>query len=152
MKINVICTVIAKLYNSIINTRLVKFLEEYNIFSDEQNGFRKARYCVDHLYVLTTILQIRKQAGLHTYMYLAFVDFTRAFDTVNRKLLSHKLIINGLFGKFYRIICTMHTKLQSSIRLNNHLTEWFETITGVRQGENLSLHGLDTHIICHVCG
>ena len=127
---------IAKLFNSIINTRLVKFLEEYNILSDEQNGFRKARSCVDHLYVLTTILKIRKQAGLHNY--LAFVDFTRAFDTVNRKLLSHKLIINGLFGKFYRIICTMHTKLQSSIRLNNHLTEWFEIITGVRQGDNLA--------------
>ena len=101
-----------------------------------RNGFRKARSCVDHLYVLTTILKIRKQAGLHTY--LAFVDFTQAFDTVNRKLLSHKLIINGLFGKFYRIICTMHTKLQSSIRLNNHLTEWFEIITGVRQGDNLA--------------
>lgn len=127
---------VAKLFNSVINTRLIKFLEDYNLLSDEQNGFRRSRSCLDHLYVLTSILRNRKRAGLSTY--LAFVDFTRAFDTVNHSLLTYKMRTNGLYGKFYNIVSTMHTRLQSTLRINNCLTDWFNILSGVRQGDNLA--------------
>ena len=127
---------VAKLFNSVINTRLVTFLEDYNLLSDEQNGFRRSRSCLDHLYVLTSILRNRKRAGLSTY--LAFVDFNRAFDTVNHSLLTYKMRTHGLYGKFYNIVATMHTKLQSTLRINNCLTDWFDILSGVRQGDNLA--------------
>ncbi len=33
----------------------------YDIFVDEQNGFRKNRACIDHVYTLTSIIRINKK-------------------------------------------------------------------------------------------
>ena len=43
---------IAKLYSSILNNRLTKYCDILDIIADEQNGFRKARSCLDHIYIL----------------------------------------------------------------------------------------------------
>ena len=38
-----------KVYMSILNSRLCKWLEDNDILVDEQNGFRRNRNCQDHL-------------------------------------------------------------------------------------------------------
>ncbi|MEW8548010.1 MAG: endonuclease/exonuclease/phosphatase family protein, partial [Candidatus Thiodiazotropha sp.] len=43
-----------KIYASILNKRLVHWLDENEILSDGQNGFRKNRSCLDHIYTLNT--------------------------------------------------------------------------------------------------
>ena len=86
--ITIICC-IAKIYSKILNTRLQKFLEENKILVDEQNGFRASRSCIDHIYALCTVLRNRKQMGLETF--LSFIDFQKAFDSVDRNLLLYKL-------------------------------------------------------------
>ena len=64
--ITIMCCV-AKIYSSILTTRLQNFLESNNILIDEQNGFRAARSCIDHIFVLTTLLRNRKSMGLSTF-------------------------------------------------------------------------------------
>ena len=38
-----------KIYTDILNRRLTQWLENNNILYDGQNGFRKARSCLDHI-------------------------------------------------------------------------------------------------------
>ena len=49
---------IAKLYSSIINNRLTKYCDIIDIIVDEQNGFRKASSCLDHIYILISVIKI----------------------------------------------------------------------------------------------
>ncbi len=48
---------VSKLFTSILNTRLRDYLEKYNLLEDEQNGFRKDRSCMDHVFTFTSIIR-----------------------------------------------------------------------------------------------
>ena len=52
--ITIMCC-IAKVYSTLLNTRLQKFLEDNSILVDEQNGFRASRSCIDHIFSLGEI-------------------------------------------------------------------------------------------------
>ena len=96
-----IMSCIAKIYSCVLNVRLQNHLESNNLLSDTQNGFRAGRSCIDHIFSLVTILRNRKLQGKETF--LCFVDFRRAFDSVNHNLLFHVLSTNfGIVGKMYK--------------------------------------------------
>ena len=69
-------------------------------------------------------------------LFLCFIDFAKAFDSVDHSLLFHKLLSIGIHGKMYKAIKCTYEKLQAAIRLNGTLTDWFSVEAGVRQGEN----------------
>ena len=71
---------VAKLFTSIINSRLNKFCEDNDMINDEQNGFRKLRSCIDHIYVLTSIIKNRLLQKKSTFV--SFVDFSKAFESI----------------------------------------------------------------------
>ena len=127
---------VAKLYSSILNARLMKYLDTVGMLSDEQNGFRKSRFCIDHLYVLTSIVRNRKCIGESTYA--CFINLSKAFDSLNRDCLFHKLIVNGLCGKFYQAVKSTYSELKSRVRVGSTYTEWFPVEAGVRQGNTLA--------------
>ena len=127
---------IGKVYSSILNSRLSVYLEENNILVDEQNGFRKSRSCEDHAFVLSSIIDYRKSSGHSTYA--AFIDLSKAFDCINRTLLSYKLLTNKINGQFYHAVLALYKETESCVQVNNMTTEWFGTLQGVRQGDNLS--------------
>ena len=125
-----------KVFSSVLNNRLKQYIESNNILSDEQNGFRNMRSCIDHLYVLITILKQRKLKKKETFV--CFIDFQRAFDSVTHDLLVYKLLKNGIDGKFLKILKNSYSNMYSAIRLNGYYTEWFPVNSGVRQGDVLS--------------
>ena len=112
------------------------YLDSENIIVEEQNGFRKKRACIDHIYVLTSIIRNRKAQGLPTFS--AFIDMKKAFDWVDRDLLFLKLLQNGINGKFYDSIKSMYNNPLACVNLNGNFTSWFGTTHGVRQGDVLS--------------
>ena len=71
-----------KMYCSILNERLVKWLDEREIINDEQNGFMKGKSTIDHISTITSIIETRKKCKLSTYV--AFIDFKKAYDSINR--------------------------------------------------------------------
>lgn len=134
--ITIMCCV-AKIYSSILNNRIAKFLENNNILVEEQNGFRAARSCIDHIFVLCTIIRNRKETGKQTF--LCFIDFTKAFDSVDRSLLLHKLSKLGIVGKMYRAISAMFKGPKSRVILtDDHKTDYFFCNIGVKQGDSIS--------------
>ena len=133
--ITIMCCV-AKLYSRILNVRLQKYLESNNILVEEQNGFRASRSCIDHIYVLCTILRNRKLSEKETF--LCFIDFQKAFDSVDRNFLLYKLSQIGINGQMYNAISSLYNNPRSRIILNEHQTNYFDCPVGVKQGDCLS--------------
>ena len=133
--ITIMCC-IAKMYSKLLNNRLQKFLEENEWLVNEQNGFRAGRSCLDHIFTLVTILRNRKLMGDETF--LAFIDFHKAFDSVERGLLLYKLSRIGISGNFYLAITSLYSNPMSKVILQEFETEFFGCPMGVKQGDCLS--------------
>ena len=77
---------ISNLFGELLNRRLCNYLEHNQLIVDEQNGFRKNRSCMDHIFVLHSIVKNRLNFGNDTFA--AFIlDLKKAFDSVQRDLL-----------------------------------------------------------------
>ena len=79
-------TEISKIFTSIINKRLKRWVETNEIIGEEQAGFREQHKTVDQLFCLYTIINkylTNKGGRFHAL----FVDFDKAFDRVNRAAL-----------------------------------------------------------------
>ena len=127
---------IAKLYSSILNRRLQSYLEKNDILAEEQNGFRASRSCIDHILVLCSILRNRKALNLNTF--LSYIDFQKAFDSVDRNLLFFKLSQIGVTGQFYNAISALYKNPRSKVLLNEFETDFFNCPIGVKQGDSIS--------------
>ena len=133
--ITILCCV-AKLYSSILNKRLQNYLESNKILVGEQNGFRASRSCIDHIFVLVAVLRNRKELGKETF--LAFIDYKKAFDSVDRNLLFFKLAKIGVNGRMYQAISTLYSNPKSRVVLRDYETDYFDCPIGVKQGDCLS--------------
>ena len=71
-------------------------------------------------------------------MYAAFVDFEKAFDRVDRKLLWDKLNTQHVSTKMVRLLKSMYTSVQSCVKTSSGLTGYFNCPAGVKQGCILS--------------
>ena len=79
-----------------LNNRLLAWAEESNVLNDEQNGFRKLRSCIDHMYVLYTTVKNRLLHNNETFA--CFIDAKKTFDKVDRDCMWYKLYNIGVKG------------------------------------------------------
>ena len=71
-------------------------------------------------------------------MYIVFVDFVKAFDTVNRELLFSILGKLGCPPKLIRIIKKLYSDVHARLIVDGELTQAFEYNCGVKQGCKLA--------------
>ena len=127
---------LGKLFTLIMNERLIKILDDKNVLSDCQIGFRRNHRTSDHIFILNTVLNSYFSRGKGVYA--CFVDFSKAYDSVWRVGLLYKLILNRLSTKFIHLIKSMYEDLQLSVKLSDGVTPFLHSLLGVRQGCNLS--------------
>ena len=91
-------------------------------------------------------------------LFCLFVDHRKAFDTVWRVGLWHKLVKENVNGKILNVIRNMYSNVKSCVMLNQHVSESFVCNVGVRQGENLSpllfalyVNDLENYLLEHDC-
>ena len=125
-----------KLFTRILNNRLNKCAEEYNVYIEAQAGFRKHMDTIDNIFILNGL--ITHCINNNEYLYCCFVDFTKAFDYVERDILWYKLTKIGVRGRMLDIIKSVYNTVKSRVKNNNTLSESFSCNIGVRQGECLS--------------
>ncbi len=104
------------LYCSVLNTRLSTWTEVNQLLHAEQDGFRKGWSCVDHLSTLTSIIKTLKQMRKSTYT--AFVDFSKAYDPVDRRLIWSKLGSIGLGGMMVQALKQIYNKVECCVKVN----------------------------------
>ena len=66
------------------------------------------------------------------------VDFSKAFDAVNRDYLIYTLIKQGMHGKMLKLVREIYSKVKATVRTKDGLTKLFDCILGVKQGCMLS--------------
>ena len=67
-----------------------------------------------------------------------FVEFRKAYDLVQHKLLWNKLEKFGIGKKVIEIIKSIYNRTECSVKMEEKLTPMFEYLIGVRQGCILS--------------
>ena len=104
-----------------MTNRLVKKLIEENILSDKQAGFRQDNRTSDQIFIFKTLKEKSKTSNKK--LYTAFIDLSKAFDSVWHKGLFYKLLNIGVGGKFYDLIKNIYSTNHVFIRANNIISE-----------------------------
>jgi len=68
----------------------------------EQAGFCQNRSCIDQINTLRVIIE--QSVEFQSPLYMLFVDYQRAFDSLNRAWIRDELKVRGLPSKFINII------------------------------------------------
>jgi len=63
----------------------MSFCEEEGVLAEEQAGFRTGRSCMDQIFTIKEILEIKKKRKEQTFT--CFIDIRKAYDSVFRDAL-----------------------------------------------------------------
>ena len=127
-----ILPILGKLFETLVNIRLV-FLKDALCQHDTFNGgFKKGSITSDNIFVLLGCSQ--KAQAMDEPEYVWFVDFKRAFDTVNRRMMFFKLMKRGIEGKCVHLLQNVYIKAKMKVCVNNVLSHLITDETGVNQG------------------
>ena len=123
-----------KIYRKILNGRLMATLERHCSLSQKQHGFMRG--CDSPLFTLSETLANRKDQRTETFC--LFLDYKKAFDTVDHTLLWKKLWDAGVRGRLFRVIRELYNDLETCVLVNGEPSRSFSIRQGVIQGDVLS--------------
>ena len=86
------------------------------------------------MFVLSSIVRKRIEEKKPTFC--CFVDFAKAFDSLDTELLIKALKCIGIEGNMLGLIKSLYTGTMSAVKVNDLVSDWFPTEAGVRQGQN----------------
>nr|KAG5693510.1 hypothetical protein BaRGS_006212 [Batillaria attramentaria] len=123
-----------KVLNRILLERMREAVDP--MLRDQQAGFRKNRSCADQIASLRIIVE--QSLEWNSPLYINFIDYEKAFDSVDREALWKLLRHYGVPGKIISLIQCTYQDMSCRIAHAGQLSESFEVKTGVRQGCLLS--------------
>jgi hypothetical protein len=126
-----------KLYERLLYGRLRTWAGARGLIPDCQFGFRAGAGTLDAVFVFRCLIA-RYVGVLRSQLFVALIDFQKAFPSVNRALLVEKLGVLGVSWKFRRCICAIFHRNSFAIRSGNQVTKEFPVTTGLREGSVLS--------------
>ena len=127
-------TVAGKVLCKIILERMRDALE--GRLRDEQARFSKDRSCCDQIATLRIIVEQTMEWS--TGLYMVFVNFEKAFDSLDREVLWTILRHYRVPEKIVRMIRVFYDGFQARVLHEGEMTGSFSMNTGVRQGCLLS--------------
>jgi hypothetical protein len=98
----------------------------------EQAGFRTGRGTVNQIFILRNILEQVNE--WNATLYVHFVDFEKAFDSIHRDSLWIIMRQYGIPQKLIQMVKALYADFQCSVIDENETTDWFPVITGVKLG------------------
>ena len=117
---------VSKLFERIILSCLLFFLESNSIFSPCQAGFRPGRSNLDQILFLSqSISNEFNKPRPGSRMIHATIDFSKAFDSVWHLALFHKLILVGLPPCFARWTQSFFSDRRACVVFQNHKSRSF---------------------------
>ena len=114
-------SIAAKVYNKILLNRIRPHLEP--LLRKNQAGFRPGRSCAQQIHILRRIMEGFREHQLP--LIVTFVDFKRAFDSMNRSVMFSVLRHYGIPETLVNAIQVLYTNSSSSVMvdgsISNHL-------------------------------
>ena len=124
----------AKLFNRVLLVRLRERLEM--LLLPWQAGFRPGRNTVEQIICLRMAIDACRSRKRN--MVVIFVDFSKAFDCVDRKALKDILALYHIPVPFINAIMSLYTDTAACVRTSSGRTDEFDTTSGVLQGDTLA--------------
>ena len=125
----------SKFLERVIYNRLLKLLNKCDILSDSQYGFRKNNspaYAITYLYD-----KISSSIDNKDFTVGIFIDLSKAFDTVDHKILVEKLEHYGIRGAALNWFSSYLNNREQFVDLNGHRSSFCKVECGVPQGSIL---------------
>ena len=141
----------AKLFSFILLNRLNGYIEKEGLVSPNQIGFMKGCRTSDHIFLLKTLITktVKKNGKV---LFAAFIDFKKAYDTVDRSLLIKRIQDLGINGIFLKNLESMYKKTEYLLQYKNGHLDPISSNLGLKQGCPLSpmLFNLYIDDVCEI--
>ena len=125
-------SVVSKVFEKLVNNRIVDRLEKCGLFSDFQYCFRSSRSTADLLTVVSDrIARAFNRSGTTQAVAL---DISKAFDRVWHAGLLHKLKSYGISGQLFALISSFLSNRRLRVILDGKSSQEFPVNAGVPQG------------------
>ena len=121
-----------KILARVILNRLVKHVDDIAIIPESQCGFRAGRGTTDMIFSARQLQE--KCREQRQDLFVAFVDLTKAFDTVNREGLWMILRRIGCPDKFVSVIQSFHDGMTAYVLEGGEQSAPFDVTNGTKQG------------------
>jgi len=128
-----IIPILYKIFAKTIQKRIKPTLEEYQ--TCDQAGFRKSFSTLDHILAVKQLIEKSKQ--YNTKIYMALIDYKKAFDTVKHQYMIEAISKAGVDEGYIEIIKAIYENPKAVVSLEN-LGREFQLQRGLRQGDPLS--------------
>ena len=148
-------SVVSKVFEKLVNNRIVDHLEKGGLFSDFQYGFRSSRSTADLLTVVSDrIAWAFNRSGATRAVAL---DISKAFDRVWHAGLLHKLKSYGISGQIFSLISSFLSNRRLRVVLDGKSSQEYPVNAGVSQGYILGptlfllyVNDLPDDVICDI--
>lgn len=130
-----VLTAISKVLEKIINSRLIGFLDKYDILSNSQYGFRQGRSTHDAIKDLTSLIIEQLDKGKKCLT--VFLDLKKAFDTVSIPTLLRKLERIGIRSTPLELMKDYLCNRRQKTKVGDYISEDQYVTYGVPQGSVL---------------
>ena len=130
-------SILCKVMEKLISERIMAYVDEHGILSDNQFGFRSGRNCEQMLVKLFHLLCKSLDDRNCNLVDGIFLDFSSAFDKVDHNILLTKLHSLGIRGCLLQWIQNFLHERKQRVVFKGAVSEWCPVTSGVPQGSVL---------------
>ena len=98
----------------------------------EQAGFRRGRGTIEQIFILRNIIE--QVMEWNANLYVCFVDFEKAFDSIDRGMLWEIMREYSIPSKLITMVKAMYEQSKCAVVDGSGGYDWFDVKTGVKQG------------------
>ena len=132
--VSLLC-ILSKVFEKIMYVRLLKFLEKLKCIYKNQFGFRK--HHSTYMALMLLMDKITQSMDNGEFVVGVFLDFSKAFDTVNHSILLSKMEHYGIRGNALNWFKSYLSKRYQFVTYDEEKSSTKEVICGVPQGSIL---------------
>ena len=123
-------SVVTKIFEKLVNNRIVDHLEKCSLFSDFQYGFRSSRSSADLLTVVSD--RIARAFNSSGATQAVALDISKAFDKVWHAGLLLRLRSYGISGQIFGLICSFLSNRQLRVVLERKSSQEYPDLSRCR--------------------
>ena len=126
---------LSKIFEKVIQKRLIRYLEKFSLLTENQFGFRKKKDTVQAATLFWKTIQ--SNWATKTNSMGIFLDFRKTFDTVDHEISLQKLHCLGIHGNVYALMASYLTERKQFVNVNSEKSNLQLVKRGVPQGSIL---------------